>query len=154
MVKSVLKRIYCAALHHREWKLIPFPYHIISKREFVQCSWSCLHLSFPVIKLVRDVLSTENILHASTFVNSLSILKHSLFFSRSRGFSGDNRFSRSSFSSYDLLCKDVIILVALHWAASSFAICFALWGAHNCTAYSRWDLTELIYSGRIVFIFK
>ena len=95
------------------------------KKNLVQSNWTCLHLSFNPLVLVRDVLSIENILLASTFVNPLSILKHSISFPRSLRFSRENRFSRASLSSYDLLRKDVIIFVALRWTASSFAISFA-----------------------------
>ncbi len=88
--------------------------------------WTSLHLSFTPSLLVRDVLSIENILFASTFVNPLSILKHSMIFIRRRRFSRENGFSVVVPTSlYDLLHKDVIFLVALCWTASSFVISFA-----------------------------
>ena len=83
------------------------------KKNLVQSSWTCLLLSFIPLVLVRDVLSIENILLASTFVNPLSILKHSIIFPRSRRFSRENRCNCANLSSYDLLRKDVIIFVAL-----------------------------------------
>ncbi len=125
VVEFVLKGVYCVPVHYRRWELIPFPYHVISEEKFVQSSWNCLHLSFIPLFLVRNVLSIENNLLASTFVNPLRILKHSIVFPRSRRFSRENRFSRASLSSYDLLRKDVIIFVARRWTASSFAISFS-----------------------------
>ena len=77
------------------------------KKNLVQSSWTCLHLSFTPLFLVRDVLSIENILLASTFVNPLRILKHSIIFPLSRRFLRENKFSRASLSSYGLLRKDV-----------------------------------------------
>ncbi len=96
----------------------------LAKKNFVQSSWTFLHLSFIPLFLVRDVLSVENNLLASTFVYPLRILKHSIVFPRSRRFSRENKFSRASLSLYDLLRKDGIIFVALHRTASSFAISF------------------------------
>ena len=122
----------------------------LAKKNLVQSSCTCLHLSFIPLLRVRDELSIENSLLASTFVNPLSILKHSISFPRIRRFSRENRFSRASLSSYVLLRKAEIIFVALLWTASSFAISFEWWGDQNCTAYSRWGLTKLIYSGRII----
>ncbi len=46
------------------------------KNNLVQSRCSCLHLSFIPLLLVRDELSIENSLLASTFLNPLSILKH------------------------------------------------------------------------------
>ncbi len=88
------------------------------KKNFVQSSWTCLHLSFTPLLFVRGVLSIENILLASTFVNPLRILKHSIIFPRSLRFSKENKFSRASLSSYGLSRKDVIIFVALRWTES------------------------------------
>ncbi len=34
VVRFVLKLIFRVAQHHRRWKLIPFPYHVISKEKF------------------------------------------------------------------------------------------------------------------------
>ncbi len=34
VVEFVLKGVYCVALHYRKWKLIPFPYHVISEEKF------------------------------------------------------------------------------------------------------------------------
>ncbi len=95
------------------------------KKNFVQSSWTCLHLSFTPLFLVRDVLSIENIFLTSTFANPLRILKHLIIFPRSLRFLRENKFSRASLSSYDLLRKGVIIYVALRWTASSFAISLA-----------------------------
>ncbi len=123
------------------------------KENFVQSSWTCLHLSFTPLLLVRDVLSTESIVLASTSLNTLRILKHSIIFLRSLHSSRENRYSRASLSLYGLIRKDVIISVSLRWTASSLAISFAWWFDQNCIAYSRWGLTKLIYRGRITFLF-
>ncbi len=95
---------------------------------------------------------------ASTFINPLRILKHSISFPWSRCFLRENKFSRARLSSYGLLCKDVIIFVALRWTASSFAISLSLaWrGAKICTAYTRCGLTNQadIQLFNYAFIFK
>ncbi len=33
VVKFVLEGVYCVALHYQRWKLILFPYHIISEEK-------------------------------------------------------------------------------------------------------------------------
>ncbi len=82
------------------------------KKNLVQFSWICLHLSLRLTCVhVRK---------------SFEPFKHYFFTSTlSRCFSRENRFSCASLSSYDLLRKDVIIFVALRWTTCSFAISFA-----------------------------
>ncbi len=94
------------------------------KKNLVQTRCSYLHLSFTLLLLVRDESPIKNSLLAFTFVNPLYILKHSTSFPRRRHFSREDRFSRTSFSSYDLLHKEGIIFIALRWTASNLAMSF------------------------------
>ncbi len=123
------------------------------KKNLVQSRCNCLRLSFTPLILVRDESLIKNSLLASTFVNPLSILKHSMSFPRRLRFSKENKLSRASLSSYDLLRKEGIIFVALRWTASNFAISFARRGDQNCAAYSKCGLTRLLYRGRIISLF-
>ncbi len=114
------------------------------KKNFVQSRCIFLHLSFTPLLLVRDESSVKNSLLASTFINPLSILKHSVSFPQRWHFLREDKFSSANLSSYDLLHKEGIVFVALHWTASNFAMSSARWGDQNCTAYSKCGLTKLL----------
>ncbi len=84
-----------------------------------------VHSPTTSLLLVRDESSMKNSLLASTFGNLLSVLKHSISFPRRQRFVREDKFSRASLSSYDLLCKEGVIFVDLRWTASNFAMSFA-----------------------------
>ena len=69
------------------------------KKNLVQSEFTCLHLSFTPLFLVRKVSSIINNVDLSTFVKPLSILKHSISFPRRRRFSRENMLRVESLSS-------------------------------------------------------
>ncbi len=68
------------------------------KKNLVQSEFTCLHLSFMPLFLVRKVSSIINNIDLSTLVK-LSILKHSISFPRKRRFSRENMLRLNSLSS-------------------------------------------------------
>ncbi len=124
------------------------------KKNLVQSRCGCLHFSFTPLLLVRDESSIKN-----SLIISVHICKSFKYFETPWVSLGDvvsrerTILSRSSLSSYDLLRKEWSIFVALCWTASNFAISFARWGDQNCTAYSKYGLTKLLYEVELYLYF-
>ena len=92
------------------------------QKNLVQSSCTCLHLNLIRLFLVREEPSIRNNLFASTFVNPLSILKHSISFPLRRRFSRKNKFNFASLSLYDLFRRGGNIFVSLRWTDSNYVM--------------------------------
>ena len=98
-VELIFKGVNRVTLDHWRWELIPFSHYNVGEENLVQSEFTCLHLSFMPLFLVRKVSSIINNFVLSTFVKPLSFLKHSISFPRRRRFSSENMLAVESLSS-------------------------------------------------------
>ena len=107
-------------------------------------------LNFKLFPLVGSSGANVKSSSGKMLLNPFNVLKHSINFPLSLRLPSENRSSSLSLSSYDLLRRDGISLVALLCTDSSLLMSLIRYGSQNCTACCKCGLTRLLYNGNMI----